>query len=1489
MLKRILSIFLIFYLTIPVLSQVNKFPEDPDAFLEQIEERFIAAAGKKQGKEFSENIALFWNDPSTSQEIKKLIIETCNLMAVKRARPYPDYEVYLKTVIAFYKSEQRDKNFNIWHSYISDLLKARRVPLRNAIKQMRLTRGLIENNEIYSTPSVKWIYNTNDITFRYDNNNFSIEFGKNNIVCRSKNDSIVIYDTQGILFPEKQLWKGNKGRITWQRSGFPADKVYATFNEYELAMNKAYFTIDSVEFYNKYYFNYPLKGKLKHKVMVIHKPSSSIYPQFTSYEQRFQIKRIHPNIDYEGGFSQNGAKFLGSGTSKNPATITIYRNDTVFITAKSMFFSLLKDRITSNDTEIYIRLDSAFIYHPGLLFKYMAETNEIFLIRNGEGIAQSPYFNTYHNISMDVELIRWKMGEPWMDLRMIKGSAENLAFFESLSYFREEFYNRLQGMDAIHPLQGLKNCAKFYDGAPFTAKEYAQFLGLPEHQIRQQIMNLSFFGFIGYNVNTDVIEIRQHLYDYLLFRLGKKDYDVIRFNSSTPANVPNAQLDLKNYDLKLNGVSSISICDHQNVVFFPKFKKIVLKQNRNFNFDGVINAGMLNLYGDGFRFSYEDFKIEMKNIDSLRMKVETGELDYFGQPVLETVHNPISNLSGNLLIDEPDNKSGRKNNAQYPILQSTKESFVHFNNVKIGNESYDPEKFYFTLEPFEMDSINTLKKQNFNFDGTFVSNIFPDFKEKLTIRHDFSLGFRRKTPPEGYPVYGGKAVFTNTIDMSDKGLRGNGILSYLNSTSSSDDFLFLHDEVTGLANDFTVEKQTEGVTYPDVQAKYVQINYFPFRDELNAATREEFFTLYNKESQLNGKLKITPDGLTGSGLLYMLRASLKAPRISFGDHSIFADSSSFKLVGETEEAVSFSTSNLISSNVDFQTREGVFTSMGAGEPVNFEDNKYMSIITKFSWNMDLNKIYMGARGSKGNLFISTHKKQDSLQFYVPIAEYDMDKKLIVAEEVKNIKVADANIFLKNGIVTIRENAAMDPLDSTTIELGDTATFTHTIYDSHVTIAGRYEYSGYGSYDFVNGDNKVFKISFHEISADKKNRVTTAKGVINDYTMFTFNSHFAYKGKVDFRADRKFLLFDGGVQMLHKCSNKGPKSYLKFSSVIDPNNVKIPVDEEPINLNRDKIYHNFFLTKDSVHIYSSFLEGRSYYSDIPIIDANGFLVYNDDNSSFEIAQLSKIQHPDSVGSILRFAENECSIIGEGLLNLGVDLGQVKVTASGTITDDRNKNEISLSAMMGIDFFLDPKTVELFYTSIVNSSAKTSNFNDKIFRRRASELIGPKQADKAVSKRSMLGEVESLPEEIANTLMFSNIQLEWNKTKKCYQADCDADLSFIKNFSLNQKVKVKTEITPRRNGSIFEMYLEADKETWFFFSYKNGVMYILSSIPEFNSNIRESKPDDRKIRAGFGTKSYIYMISPESKLKKFMKEFGVKKEVERAENPLDRDKL
>ncbi|WP_052345606.1 hypothetical protein [Alkaliflexus imshenetskii] len=1468
---KVLRFILITTLLLPtadIFAQNNHFSKNGiEAYVAGIEEVFSVSTDRRAARDFVNEVRLFWNNPDTRDDFKETVMKVSDRIHEKRGRPYPDYHLYLSTILNFTASGHPQSSFDVWHNGLLELLSNPRYQLRHANRLMELTTDMLNEQVVYSTAALKWYASQNRFTFSFTDSLY-VNINETNLVCKARNDSIVVLNTSGRVNLMSGLWQGTHGAINWEQSGFTPDMVYATFKDYSLDMSRNEIRVENVDFYNRHYFSEPLRGHIHHRMMSIRNPENTTYPKFESYEQRYRIDNIHNGFHYEGGFSQHGSKFLGSGTSQSPAVITIFRNDELFLTAKSLYFALRKDQIISNTCEITIHLDTGFIYHPGLLFKYLDPVKEIHLIRDGEGLSQSPFFNTYHNISMDTELIKWKITEPIMELRMITGASENHAFFESISYFREEFYNRLQGMDALHPLQGLLNCSRRFGERPFTAADYARFLGMPESQVRQQVIGLSFHGFVGYNVNTDYIEIRERLTDFLMFRAGRKDYDVIRFKSTTPGSVPNAIFDLRNYDLSMEGVSAISISDRQNVVFFPQEEKIILKRDRNFSFDGAITAGLINLYGNSFLFNYQDFRIDLTAIDSMAMRVETERLDYYGRRAQRRIRSTVAQLSGFLEIDRNDNKSGKENYAEYPRLTSNTNSFVYYDHSTTQNGAYERESFYFILDPFRMDSINSLSRNNIAFSGKFNSGIFPVIDETLVVRPDFSLGFRRTSPERGYPVYGGKADFTNIIDLSNEGLLGNGTLTYLASSSSSEEFTFLPDVTKGLAHAFNITPSETGVEYPDVQGKYARIEFQPFRYKLLAHVMEEPFTLYNRETTLDGTLTVSPNGLEGSGQFNMAKAYLVAKRFDLGHHVVMADSSDFNLISETSTSeVNFRTTNLI-SNINFKTRQGSFTSRDAGNKVEFTENRYLAYINEFSWDMDKNDIYLGARGAAGNRFVSTHRRQDSLDFIVPLALYDVEARKIYAEEVKSIKVADTEMFLQNGKVTINRDAVLDLLDSVKIVLNDSL---HHFYDARVNIEGKYAYNAQGKYDFVNGNNDKKVIGFSKIDVGRDRR-TRAEGVIAERELFTFNRYFAFKGDVALSAGKPLLTFKGGAQMLHNCSLSGPQNYVRFESEIDPAEVRIPIAENTQNFEFENIYRHFYLNRDSNVIYSAFLESRRFHSDVPLLSASGLLHFNENLNSFIIAQPHKINQPDTIGNVIRYHNEGCLVTGEGKINMGLELEQVKTFASGQMTHTRNSERVDLLTLFGTDFMLDNRSVEIMTLGLRNAdSERKGNPESPGTVRRMGEWMDMENAVKVSRELQGFERMRSLPAEHQHMLVLDSLSWTWDPASRSYLANTEAVMLWIKDNPVNRKVQVKASIAFSRGGNALDIHIKASDEVYFFFSYRNGMMQTRSSLEEYNTNVQTLKPDDRKLKTRLGERPYSFIMAPESRVRRLLRLF------------------
>lgn len=1566
-------------------SALQSFSSDSQEFMSQMSKLFELTTDKRQAKEFLEKLEQYMLSIGDNQRLQH--IEDCNLLAKRKARAYPDYNNYFATCFAFNEQQFFEtNNFVVWHNVFCAKVNDRKVQLRQINQYLKESIGLVVDQTLSQTASLRWSAPNSMLQFIQDGNDLLVDVGNCKLVCFAQNDSIEVFQTSGRLNFETHAWRGHRGKVTWHRSGFAENICNATFGAYKIDMSKSLFKVDSVKFVNYDYFPEALVGNLEYKVMKIKSATGTQYPKFrTSGEQR-SIKNIFNNVDYIGGFSQIGARFIGSGDVGSPASVRIFRNDTLFIEALSMSFTLLTNRIESKSAAIVIHLDTAEITHPGLMFRYRDDVREVTMLRGSDGLEKSPYFNTYHQVSMDVERILWKIDEPEMKLHAVEGAAQSNTLFESLSYYREEDYNQLQGMEMTHPLQNIKDFYRYSGGQPFTVSEYADFLRLPESQVRQMIINLSFGGFIDYDVNTDYVTPRERLFDYLLFRLEKKDYDVIRFNSITEGKTPNGVLDLRNYDLKLNGVHGIAVSDYQNVALYPDSItgfQVLLKRNRDFRFDGRLDAGRMEMYGNDFYFSYENFEIELNKIDSLRIKVESAHLDKYGRMQLIYVQNTIADLSGTLQIDKPDNKSGIKRYPFFPILTSTKESYVYYdktniptmgeeeydrlsdygrkqviNNAKSSikkdtiNTSYKRKKFYFAIDPFVIKDINKLDGLNTQFEGTLTSSIFPPFKQLLVVRPDYSLGFTQTTPPEGYPIYNNRARYFKTIDLSNRGLRGDGVLEYVTSKSVSNNFLFLLDEAIGTTYDFTIAKQTSGVPFPDVSLGRKQeviidgevfggkteIRFVPFEEFLtseNSLGRFQMFTKKRDQTQyetaFSGQLVVTPNGLKGVGNVDMPAATLESSIIDFTDHTITADTSYFctynrnivdnkreRQTGELRRDIikeskldktvntignrrgmgksSFNNETLrqeslintlckenskahreivsqcLYSIIDFDHREGYFTYKRGGGDWESSTVKYKTRLKMFTWDMDRNLQVMGQLGSKGNRFVSTKERGDSLSFYVPYAVYDGESDILECQQVKTINTADAQLNLNSrGMVVIHTDAQMDPLDSVKIEV-NTKTSYHAFYNSKVRVQGAKKYNALGFYDFLNNEGKKYSIFMDSITTNKEYK-TTARGSISESSNFAFDKYFAYKGYANILAGRQLLEFDGAAKMIHN-DKYGPRSFVRFDAVIDPQKVLIPIDNEKIvNWNREQIHRNFFIRKDSTHVYSSFLESRVDYSDIPILTGSGYLFHNNIFDRFDICSIAKMNKPDTLGSILSFEPNRSAISGSGKLDMGVDFGKsepVYIRTAGDIEDLRPTNTINLNTTAVVDFFFSTDLATRIYNKILLSKAEKCDTTSFKYGLRMSELYDTTQIKniKATRWLPLDKQTQMLPEN-ESLFTFDNMVWQWYTPKTAYICDTVVNIMMMRGRNVCRKVRVKSELVRRKVGSSFTISIEAG-ENWFFFAFRNSNMQVLTSDKEFNQALMAIDPSERRNKS----RGIQYTLAPESKRKNFLKSFGIK---------------
>jgi hypothetical protein len=1474
--KQLLMYFLLLFFCVKGYSQQFKqFTGKPETFTSEIL-TYVGSPGNDEQEIIYKSFALLWDSAKFTPTQKSDILNIAICFVDKKARANPDFYNLLKILNRFKSTEKPINSFDEWLNGVVNYCSNRKLTSSFFYRLINSTSLLINQNILYQSPSVVWKVDKGNYSFVSDSGLF-VKFVNVTISAYAKRDSILIYNTQGYYFPASAAWKGKGGLVTWERAGYSRDTVSASLSNYTINLTKSSYEADSVVFYNKMYFNYKLDGHLEDNVTYITNKATATFPKFVSYKTHFILKNLYKNVNYEGGFSMQGAKLVGSGSETEKARLDFYKNDSLRLSAFSRYFIFRPERVIGINAAVKILLDADSIYHGDLNFTYTTSKNEVSLLKSDNYSAQSPYLSSYHKVDMNFEQLKWNIDEPYMYLTLTPGASFGRAMYESVNFFNTAEFEGLQYYDEMHPLFALKKCALLYNSEKFTAEDFAVFQKKTVEAVRPILFPLSVKGFIFYNAENDEIEIKKKLYDALSSSAGRIDYDVLRFQSAVNAPLENGYIDIRNSDLKINGIPQVFVSDSQNVAIYPKEETILMKRNRSFQYDGRVNAGLFTFFGRNFFFGYDSFKIDLQKIDSIQLRVIIG-YDNFQKPIYQDVQNTIEDVTGDLSIDDPNNKSGIKNFPKYPLFSSKGNSYVYYDRSFIQKGVYKRKNFFFQVDPYLLDSLDNFRKEGMEFKGELHSaGIFPVIPEKLVLQPDFSLGFKHKTPPDGFPIYGGKGQFYNTVILSNRGLRGDGKLEFITSTTISKDFLFFPDSMNTTAPDFTIGAQTGGVQYPQVNAKDVNAHWEPYADKYIVKNNSDPMEIFNKETDINGMLNLSSKGLKGAGTIDMTTALSISKDFRLGYSTIDADTSAFKLRSLHSKDFTVLTDD-VKAHIDFSTRTGTFHANKDKTFVEFPENKYLSYLEDFNWKMDKKQLEMLSRqnnkpsgeGAKygfkdndlvGAKYVSTKYGQDSLCFISPKAIYDYDKNVINAQMVKYIEVADARIIPYNENVVIEANAVMKTLEKAKI-IANTETRFHNFYDGRISITGKYNYTGIAKYDYIDENNKVQVITFNDISVDTS-KLTLAKGSITEPDSFYLSPNYAYQGNVTLKAKDKYIHFDGSTKLELGCNTAS--SWIKFDTIIDPIKIFIPIGDKIRDINLKNIYLGTFITTDSIHVYSSFFSGRKNYSDTYISTASGYLYFNKDSQTYVVTTKEKIKNNNLPGNLVSFNRKRCWQHGEGNLNLGIELGQVKLSIAGSTDHDLNKNEITLRTALGIDFTLLDKALETMSNEIDSLAGKdTIDTRQRYFKKLYGNLVDSTVLIKYNEEQTAdKPQKKEYPKELQHTLFFNDINFKWDDVSNSYRSNGKIGIGYIDKKVINKYVKGYIEITRKRTGDLMDIFLQIDDRTWYYIAYTRGVLHVQSSNRAFVESIMNMKPENRISKVETGQTPYNYIIATERK--------------------------
>ncbi len=1339
-----------------------------------------------------------------------------------------------------------------------------------------LVSGIGYDGTFVASNSVRWRFKAGSAQLTLDGKDPILKLKGAELIISTKGDSSNLYNVNGYYAIDNNRLEIEKGRISWEKAGLSKSGNYADFYNASIKCKASFFNLDSAKVTSEF-LPEEKWGKVKEKLSTAG-TSKPRYPSFETVSDKILIENIVPNVNYNGGFALRGGQLEGFNSAENPGYVEFMKDGVAVMRVSGTNFEIDTAKIFANPAEVMLRLGKEdSLYHPGLSFKYFAGSNKVEMIRNDEGVGEAPFFSSYHNMDFFVQRLFWNTTEDFIGFGSLQGEASKRASFESSNFFDINRYKSLTGYGGAG-FNALQKCAQGY-GPYFSIKSFSSAAQMSEEDAIRNLIGFANKGFIFYNIFTKKVQVKQKFFDFIDAANQVKDFDNIYFLSSAPKGTDfNAKLNLADYNLDIIGVRKVPLSDSQAVAMYANkgTETLTIKKNLDMEFEGVVQAGNLDFYGDSIFFSYEKFTINLNKVDSVKISVKNDNDKFI------RVRTSIEDLVGTLQIDRPDNKSGKEAyKSNFPILNSTEKSYVYYDKKGINGGVYKRDNFYFEINPFELDSLDELTMENTRFGGKMVTGgIFPDIKSDLKIMDDFSLGINYSTSESGLALYDDKTIFTDNIQMTETGgLQGSGSLKFVTSTSESKRFNFLPDSTYGVAQSVVNTKSLANPSTPDFTGTDFQFFLNKNDNYMTATSIKSDFVAYSGQAKVSGVLKLNSKELIHNGNIEMYNGTATADNIRLAANMASSKEADFKLYERGTDVLALTTSN-VTMNINFETKIGEFIANDIStSEVKFPKNQYVAFMDKYLWQIDDQKIEMTSSvqatesdSSLASNLMSIHPDQDSLRFVAPIAVFDINDYTIKAEKVKHIQSGDAYIQPGDGKVTILAAAQMETFQNATITADYVNKF-HNIFEATVEVIGRKKYLGRGKYDYIDEFGKKQQIAFEDIAVVDSH--TVAEGVIPDDQNFKINSFFDYRGGVKLYAQEKGLSFNGTTRIKSNCTEIA-NNWFAFEGQVDPKNARIPVGEKMMGDSGKVLSVGLTINEKTNELYPAFLSAKDNSADRSLISANGFLWYDDADKSYKIGSEERY-NKEAVGNIIALNIETCNLSSEGLHDFGIDLGQVEANVFGKSTYDSKTKKATLSGAMKLDFFFDDKMLENVAASFeTNPFLQSFDVGSSYYVDGLKAWLPEKDAKKVVEEFNTSGKIDKYPKSLSSVpFIFAGVDFVWDENSLAFVNRGLLKLASVGDYKPFASLKGNLRIRKLKSGNDLNLYFEVNGQTWYYFRYKQDTdprLETTSTDEVYTTRLTELKDGDKVKKTKKNETSYRFTDASKQQKSVFLENFN-----------------
>jgi len=1438
----------------------KSFPNEDPAFLEA----FIPYVNKSKREESSMASSLFSESYNgMSADMRSVIRETANAMLKNKVRNYPVYTTYASMIhtIASQKGTIPQEHIGI----LRDLIIAAKPSAYKQFEQyMKYLPDLFENRVLYKTNTKSWSFNEGaDYTMSVIDGRPALHFMKADITGASKKDTLTIYGTAGTCFPVSSKWSGKGGQLYFTRAGHLESEVSAEVSDYDFSLKAVDLVFDTVKFSMPAHLDGTVMGKVEEKLYTT-TPQTISYPRFHSYDLDLEVKNLDERLSTSGGFQLNGTKMYIRGNKFQMAELTLTTAGKTQVKARARRFVVdtKENEIIAENTDVLVFLKKDSISHPSLIFKYFMDEDVVSLQRS-DGIASNlPFKSQYHQMDLNINDLTWSLDSSDIKLRTISTYTRTPVTFTSYDHYVPGGELKYMTLTGRNTLRMVRDLADSYGTMELDGEALAGMMGYPLREIENILYKLTKDGFMFYDPESKRMTVDYKTFHYMEAGKGDIDFDHIQFTSDPKGSVLNGVISIDSQTIALNGVDRFDLSTIKQVSLSPRDSKVKLLEDRDMEMEGKLQAGKLDFKGEGMFFDYEGFKVEMQSVDSLIIYIKGEEMDYNGEYPDLPLRSVISDIKGTLYVDDPGNKAGVMDYAEYPYFESYDTAYVYFDD-NYDSIKYPRDEFYFEVYPFTLDSISTAVTDSITFDGRLISaDIFNPFETQLSVQKDRTLGIDEMTPEEGLDLYKSAGKFYDNFKLKKKGLFGDGRIEYRNSIMESGKFEFYRDSMYAVLDTFMMNADTSEDIPRSIIGKSVTY-WLPYRDTLFVESTDKPNLMYDEKLIFNGNLIYTAGNLYGvsdSGELSNFKltgAKIQAAEGEFMKDYFITSGGSLSLKSEDikDELVSVMP---INTNINFATQIGSFSTESDTVITNIPGTSLITNVREFEWDMAERKVTFINNESGDYYFTSTLPAYDSLQISAQTAVYDIVENKVYANEVNEISLADSKVIPAGKLLTIQQGGKIEALENATLVLNREESY-HQIDDGDLVITSRNDFSGTGSYSYQGATGTPYKVVIDEISVktdtadtDKK-KITEedmryfvqARGIIPEEDAFRLDEQLFYKGNVYLYSNDKDIKFEGFGKLDLKQNEES--SWFNLNQGIDPDNFSLGLDSL-IDEYRQEVVAGLYVSPGELDLYSAVFNPKRSPKDPAIYQATGSLYKGEQSGEYIFGEADVVNGENNAGTIMYYDDNTGAVKIDGQLNWVSNIPMVTVDGYGTLEYDPVTKISSAITNLAIDFPMDDAIWYQLPRDIVEFEEKNKGIKynrDEI--KRALKYFIPNANDAANVIEDIKAEgYFQLPANFPYKMFLTDVELKWDPVDGNYKSSGLIGVSNINNYPIDLRIKAYTEFGYNLGSGYMNLYFETSSGEWFYFSTHRGKMFVLSSDQTFNDAVVNA--DDKEVRDG-----------------------------------------